>query len=361
MIVQRFNTQWISISLLILLLTWLVGCSKDENEEEELTITVAQPVEVVKSGPVDINVILNTVNMRADPSMNSKVIAKLAKDEKITWLEQISETTSPVKLRGIRYNDPWLYVSTKDGTKGWVYAATVATFGDSPQDKSLNQQLLKIRTDSFFGASLASDIRLYQQAYANADTSESMAAVFASSQELRQKVVQLLEEKAEYDPESPADMNWLDKLMPAYWHTIVAEGTMYYLFADFNVFKQKARQTKGDEDDAFMALSLLMFPDGREDFFPVWIEQTWDYGGDSLLGQGHHTKVLDKLDALASRTDLFKNQLMDIKNLLVRDITAEETKFRMPQEVWQKELKAILSADYDVLDDNDIQALQKKL
>lgn len=356
---QRFYAKWMYIPLFAIVLVITTGCGDEEKEEPK--ITIVEQVEEVKSGPVDIKVILNTVNMRAEPSMNSKVIAKLAKDEKITWLEQISETTSPVKLRGVRYNDPWLYVNTKDDAKGWVYAATVATFGDSPQDKSLNQQLLDIRTNSFFGASLASEIRNYQKGYVNAGTSESMAEVFAFGQELRQKVVQLLEEKAEADVQPPADMSWLDKLMPGYWHAVVAEGTRYYLFADFNAFKRKAMQTKGEEDDAFMDLNLTMFPDGKEHFFPVWIEQTWDYGGESLLGQGHHTKVLNKLDALVSSTELFKNQVTDIKSRLVRDITAKETKFRMPQATWETELKAILKEKYDVLDENDTKALKAKL
>ncbi|CAA6827682.1 MAG: Unknown protein [uncultured Thiotrichaceae bacterium] len=356
---HNFDTKWIFVPLLMLLLVFTSSCSKDE--EEAPRITVAKPVEAVQSGSIDIKVILNTVNMRAEPSMNSEVISKLAKDENITWLEQISETTSPVKLRGVRYNDPWLYVNTKDGVKGWVYAATVATFGESPQDKALNQQLLNIRRDSFFGASLASEIRNYQKSYVNAGTSEELAKVFAFGQQLRQKVVQLLEEKAKADVQPPADMSWLDRLMPGYWHAVVAEGTRYYLFADFNAFKQKAMQTKGDEDDVFMDLSFTLFPDGKERFFPVWIEQTWDYGGESLLGQGHHSKVFDKLDALASRTELFDDQLKDIKNRLVRDITAKEVTFRMPKETWQTELKAILKAKYDVLDDNDIKALKGKL
>ncbi|MBK7338543.1 MAG: hypothetical protein IPJ00_21435 [Saprospirales bacterium] len=66
---------------------------------------------------------------------------------------------------------------------------------------------------------------------------------------------------------------------------MVAEGTVYTLFADYGAWRRRAEETEGKEDDAFFDLCIRFFPeDSIAYFFPAYFIQTWDYGGTACWG-----------------------------------------------------------------------------
>lgn len=345
----------------------MVACSDEEGQHSVKTVQVATTdttdatAATQDRGNVRLKIILNTVNMRKSPNIGSPVIAKLPANTQVLWLGQVSTVTAPVKLRGVRYNDPWLYVATDTDKRGWIYAATAEVASTSNAAKILQQQLVKRRVKGFFGDGMVQAIDNYKVAYAQANTSEKFANMYTYGLGLRDKMVQVLQKKAHTDSENPADMRWLDKLLPGYTHARVAEGTAYYLFADYRQLAAKAKQTTGTEDDQLMDLYLTIFPSAKEGFFPAWIEQTWDYGGKSLLGSGIHKKVLDKLDALALSSELFTPILTSIKQQIIEDISNPKTQFSETLSKRKQEIQAILDAGYSILTEKDKQTLANVL
>ncbi len=348
--------------MMLLTLLLVVSCS-DNNEQpvdKAITITSITPQADV-SDDVTLRIILNTVNMRQSPNIDSPVVAKLPANSKVIWLKQVSEVTAPVKLRGVRYNDPWLYVMNNEDKKGWIYAATAQVDTDNQTAKTLQQQLLGHRIKTFFGEGMATAIANFRAAYQQADTSEKFANMYTYGLGLRDKMVQVLRKKAVTDTSAPADMSWLDTLLPGYTHQRVAEGTGYYLFADYQQWLMKAKQTRGTEDDQFIELYLTLFPDGREGFFPAWIEQVSDYSGASRLGTGIHKSILEKLNALASTTPLFSEILNSIRMELIKDIISKKATFTEPVNKRKEELTAILQTNFNILTDADKSAIEATL
>ena len=96
-------------------------------------------------------------------------------------------------------------------------------------------------------------------------------------------------------------------------------------------------------------------------FFPSWFLQTWDYGGNSLLGKGTHLAILKKIDQTLSNTDLFKEEITAVKESLISDIIGQdELAYEMPQKDIIKELDQILSQGLTVLTKEDIVALRQR-
>lgn len=350
--------KWIWLLFSIVSTVLLASCSSDDNSDVE-TITITDTTEgVSNTGPVVIKIILNTVNMRASPSMNSPVVAKLAANSELEWLHQVSKVTAPVKLRGVRYNDPWVYVKTDGDVKGWVYAATVKISSVNIASVGLKQQLLNRRVETFFGRELAEAVNNYRMAYVQARTSDNFANMHAYGISLRDRLVQVLESKVKVNSKAQADMSWLDRLLPGYTYAVVDKGRKYYLFADYKKLNEKVSQTKGDEDNQMVALYQAIFPEGREGFFPVWMIQTKGNTAISRLGSGVHKSILDRLENLIKETSLFTPMLTSIKQELVDDITNVKTRFAEKEGKRKIELNTILNEVYSILSDEDVAALK---
>ena len=231
---------------------FLVSCGKDENTESEGDIifhdqAASQSMQHVS--PVLLTVSLNTVNMRTEPNMNSAVVSKLAQGSKLIWQHKVSKTTSPVRLRGVRYSDPWLYVKNGQEQDGWVYAATVDVQTTTKEGKNLSLRLMSGRINSFFDEASIQSLITYQNDYIKAQTSEQMIKNSVVGEDLKAKLNKILRKKIHVDPKSKPDVGWLDRVMPGYDAVYDEKKKTYQLVADYAEMLIKAQQTKGDEDD----------------------------------------------------------------------------------------------------------------
>jgi len=156
------------------------------------------------------------------------------------------------------------------------------------------------------------------------------------------------------------DMSWIEYLMPSFKVVQVAEGTVYYPTANFVSLANKAKTTQGQTDDEFFAFCQRLFPyNGLEGFFANWFEQTWDYGGESLLGQGKHLAALQEMDQLFKQSGFFAQTLKHYKNDLVHDITHSETKFRESKDKIKRELQQILAKNFSILTSADKKSIKE--
>lgn len=244
--------------LMILLAFSLLSCGKDDSDEDDKGLVFREPVQqqAPRARPVLLSVHLNTVNMRSEPTMNSAVIAKLSRGSKLIWLGKISKSTSPIKLRGIRYNDPWLHVKNGQEQDGWVYAATIEVQERNDEAKRLQLRLMSGRINTFFSGDIIEELIAYQDSYIKATNGIQMLRVFETGAALKERVNKVLVKKIRVNPKAKPNVSWLDQAMPGFRYVYYSKKKRYQLTEDYSGLLLKAQQTTGTEDDvAFKKLA----------------------------------------------------------------------------------------------------------
>lgn len=353
------------IIIILIASCFLFSCKNNDVSAQEETPkqdNVEQPVEQAEATfkPVELEVILDKVRVRDQAGLKGKEIKLIKKGEKVTFLGEISDFTDKIKLRGIQYDDPWLKVKTSSGKEGWIYGAAVK-FKSNDAGTDLKNMLITKRLEKFFGSKIVSQIEEYQQAFKAAKTEKDFVLLYRSNKKLTDamnyKFTEFFE-LVDFESEYP-DLFWIDDPIPAMTLSLVAEGTMYQVFTSVKDFVDKARETTGNNDDEFMKIVKVMHDGDIEYYYPTWFLQTWDYGGYSLLGQGKHTAMLNRMEKLKTKTDLFSQEITTIKTELIEDIVERED-YGEKAETILKELDNIINGAYTVLTENDIIILKNR-
>ncbi len=337
---------------LLFLVFWAVfSCRK----QASAPAPTAAPEEVVDVFTVNVD----GLQLREAPGPEGKVIRGLKLGESLTDLREVSDFTTPVQLRGIAFNEPWLKVKTGKGEEGWVYGGALS-FSSRGKMASV---LLEKRLQTFFGEAVARRIDAFRSDWETVSSSNALSACFLESAGLKDALNARLESGIQIrDSGELPDLFWLESAIPGYIPQLVAEGSVYTLFADYGEWRRKAEETDGKEDDAFFDLCIRFFPeDSIAYYFPAYFIQTWDYGGHSLLGRGIHRQLLSGLDRLFREKSPFTPEILRMKTDLVNDITAAEGTYWEKQEAIIEELEGILEAKYPVLDQSDRTALSVRL
>lgn len=326
----------------------LFSCKNDSPAADKISLTEVP-------SPLIVNV--DQLRMRDKPGEKGEVIATLQKGTQLADMGEVSNFTQKIILRGIEYDEPWLKVSTTDSIVGWVFAGAI-TF-DMSNPTELARTLMNKRLLSLFGKELTEKIDQYRAQFNLAARSREFADAYRTGEKLRDTLIRVLERKLEIsDLEQAPDLFWLKDAMPAFQPQLVAEGTAYHLFHDFKTLHTKANATEGEEDNEFVELCLLLFPeDSIEYFYPAWFIQTWDYGGHSLFGRGVHLQILEEMEEVLEANDLFEAEILKIKAKLIDDITSQDVTYWESAENILKELDAIIAANFSILSESDKIAL----
>ena len=351
------------ISIILLAVVLLAGCKKDTPPQEE---TVEQgsiqstPEGIKQDNRPQLTIKRTPVRLRATAGVNGKVIKELSRGEVVYDQGEVSNYTNRIELAGKVYYEPWIKVQTTDKTEGWIFASSANIRMNNAEQ--LNTFLISKRLHSIFGKDNAARLKVYSQSFDNIHSVEGFASVYKAGCLLRDTMIRLIETKVEIGEEDELpNLFWLDDAFPGFIPQLVAEGTSYYLFADYRQFLAKANQTPGQEDNNFIDICLQVFPeDSIEYFFPVWNIQTWDYGGHSLLGRGIHKEVLESLAEFSATTDLFKEEVSRIKDDLINDITGQYVTYWEDTEWILPELDSIISAELEIFTPEDLIALQAR-
>ncbi len=86
---------------------------------------VPEVVEVEKPSSIEIYVWVDKLRLRAEPTTQSEMVTALKEGQALTFLDERSDFTEKINLRGILFDEPWLKVSTKNDQEGWVYGGGV--------------------------------------------------------------------------------------------------------------------------------------------------------------------------------------------------------------------------------------------
>ncbi|MFK7809873.1 MAG: SH3 domain-containing protein [Saprospiraceae bacterium] len=333
---------------------------KNTNADLSADVTTINTESKPNSKPIVFTTNLDNLRLRDQPGTEGKEIARLPLGTKVYDTGEVSDFTTSLKLRGVKFDEPWIKIKTAQGLSGWIYGGGLS-YNLDPNNPAA-QALMQKRLAGLFGSAIAEDIENYTVNYNNASTSAGFAKVYDQGVALRDRFVELLEKKVEVNHENPADLFWLKQAIPGYVPQLAAEGTIYYLFNDYRQFEQKAKSTSGKEDDEMAQLFYMVHKgDSVEYFYPSWFMQTWDYGGHSLLGRGTHTAVLQELDRLNQESEYFAKPIRDIKEKLITDITEQYSAYWEPKEKVLKELANIIAADYNVFTKEDKVTLETRM
>lgn len=313
---------------------------------------------------IELIVVLDKIRLRDKAGLDGVELEQLTKGTKLTFLGEISDFTDKILLRGIEYDDPWLKVQIKDGQEGWIYGGAVK-FESDKTNEALKNVLITKRLKRLFGSRMVQEVETYQRQYKDTKTDEAFAELYRSNKKLEVEMNEKLANLYQFDKLSEADLYnqpdlfWIDDPIPAMSLSLVAEGTIYQIYTNINDLSKKAKQTQGTLDDEFVAILKQMYDDDVAQGYPSWFLQTWDYGGYSLLGQGKHIKMLNRLNSLAAKTPLFNNEIERIKNSIVSDIT-DGQHYGEKSETIVAEIDSILYNNHPVLTDSDIIVLKNR-
>lgn len=300
------------------------------------------------------------ISLRDAPGKKSKTLRVLALDEKVTDLREVSGFESSVFYNDARYQAPWIKVKTADDAVGWVFAGALRPV------QSDTSWLFQKRLQCYFGTSVANRRNRLVETGLRGDhikNDKGLAAAYRESVALRDTITYLLANRVEPSEAGfQPDFTWLQAVLPGYIVQYVGEGTRPYLFADFRIWREKAVRSSYDQDDAYFHTCLMAYPyDSIESFFPVWKFQLSDNESASQLGAGIHFKMLRQIEAALSTGDLFRPELMAMKESVIEDIVGKNINYWQSGDLILKELNQIINSDFSILGDHDRTALQARL
>jgi len=318
--------------------------------------------------PIDIKdslVLVTTtedVRIRSKAGENGKEIKRIGKSTTLYYLNEISDFTTEVAIQGIQFNEPWLKVQLPDGTQGWIYAGYVK-FDTKAKGSDLAKQIITKRLANFFGANAGQLIEQYQKLYKETETSLEFSEMYLVGKQLRDTLlVNLQQINFSESPEIP-DLFWVNEPIPALVPTRLPEGGVgFSLFFDYKELYQKALQTVDKQDDAFVKLHFLVYStDSMEYYYPSWFLPNEAFmGGNSLFGEGIHSKVIAQMDTLMKQGNIFEVAVQELKNMIMMDIVTTNNYWRSQDEVLE-ELNAIILADYRLFTPDDKLALSQRV
>jgi hypothetical protein len=351
--------QTFFFSLFVILLS--CGSDKTASESPE-PIEDTEVSENLNLLPAVFKINIENLRVRDQPGTKGKELLRLPAGAEVTGLGEFSDFTTAVSLRGVNYEDPWVKIKTNSGQEGWVYAGGLQLNRQS----ELGKQLIDQRFDSFFGPGTAMRVNQYIVDFQKVSDAASFAQIYREVGVLADTINVVLSDRILLDnlssEEAYPDLSWLNESLPGFVPELVAEGTSYYMFLDFRQWYPLAEKTVEKADNEFLDLMVQVHPmDSVAYFFPSWFLQTWDYGGNSLLGKGIHLKILEKIEQIQSNTDLFNTEIRSIKESLIGDIIGQdELAYEMPQKDIFNELDQILSRGLTVLTKEDMVALRQR-
>ena len=123
------------------------SCKNTNSSESTQTESTTNPVETPLEEKIEepkttkLYAWVDKLNLRSEPTTKSEIIAEIKEGTQLTFLNEKTEYTERINLRGQPYNEPWLKVKTEDGKEAWVFGGAVKFYkpvvdvNPSPYDK----------------------------------------------------------------------------------------------------------------------------------------------------------------------------------------------------------------------------------
>ena len=120
----------LSVNTLLIFLILFAACKNPFKEStidtpEETVAPVEVKVEEKADKAIEIYVWVDKLRLRSASNTSSETVAIMKEGQALTFLNERSDFTEKINLRGTLFDEPWLKVSTADGQEGWVYGGGV--------------------------------------------------------------------------------------------------------------------------------------------------------------------------------------------------------------------------------------------
>ncbi len=116
----------------LFLLTALLGSCGQDNPEQPTppAPTITPDSTEVAPAPTLLYPWVDNLNLREAPKTSATVVAKANSGDALIYLEEQTDFTEEIKLRGKTYDEPWVKVRTSEGQEGWVFAGALKREGE---------------------------------------------------------------------------------------------------------------------------------------------------------------------------------------------------------------------------------------
>ena len=297
------------------------------------------------------------VRIRMNPSLKAPTLDYLFKGNEI----EISQKVNGDSYQG---NAVWVKIRSDRTREGYVHSAFVAEGKEAAKfRRSLPDSVNKDILAKDFSPTQVAAIEKYRRSYFAAKTDQELSQVYLQTKKLAEMLGPVIQKKHDLNNSGNCSepcslkLNYLFNYVPAGIILIGGEGTVASLQVVPDIFYRRAQSTKGNYDDLFFALLGAYYgKDGP--LWPAFLVRTWDYGGNSLLGQGIHLDILKKSDAVLDAGSLLNEEVEQMRNWTLKDIESSESYYEDKNTIIQ-EIQKILSSIK--LNDQQRSMLQKRI
>ena len=106
-----------------------IACQESNKPSVEDSTAMDSPLVIEKETPkpttIEIYVWVDKLRLREEPTTKSEMVTTLKEGEALTFLNERSDFTEKINLRGTLFDEPWLKVATKNNQEGWIYGGGV--------------------------------------------------------------------------------------------------------------------------------------------------------------------------------------------------------------------------------------------
>lgn len=255
---------------------------------------------------------------------------------------------------------PWLQVQTRDSLRGWIFADLARFFDPRTDTLALRQWQRRLAHWYLLPDPWATDYENYQQSFTiGVARPADWLTLYRSGQALSE----YLRGRAATDPDYAAYLRTAIEhdpagFLPGYLPVFTPAGELR-IWTDWRQWVRLARATPGTVDDELAGLRAEVAGTDSIGYtynslqFPVDDQQVH-----SVLGRGHHLRLLDRVERIARTDTLFAREARILGLDILGDIHRPTTTFWESQARIVAEVDSILGRKYRFLPADSKLALQ---
>ncbi len=125
--------QQILIYLFLTVFLGLIACKDTNYNSSEETTSPTDSTKINEEG-LKTKILyawVDQLRIRETPDTKAEIVKELQEGEAVTYLNEKTDFTKKVNLRGTLFDEPWLKVRTEDQLEGWLYGGGVRTYRTS--------------------------------------------------------------------------------------------------------------------------------------------------------------------------------------------------------------------------------------
>jgi hypothetical protein len=190
---------------------------------------------------------------------------------------------------------------------------------NSSQDSIIIDRTGRHQLEVYFSRRQIDQLEEYEKTFRNIKTAHDLHRAYCKIDSIYDGLADTLTAKQQRAGDSILDFDRIGAIVSGI-NFAHYEGSSVLINPELVTFKRAAEMTPEKCDDDFIAIMISTY--GPEKFFslPRWINQTWDYGGTSLLGEGIDLSILTQIQKALASSKEFEPELKEIRSTILSDI-----------------------------------------